>query len=989
MSKENREKLKKKLRFNITLLLIFILVMLGASLLMREQLIQNAKDMNYLLVNDYCNDEERGIKLYKNILKLCTIYIDSKEQSGESIEQIKNGLYPYLDGIYSLYDDEAIKSYGIIDGQIISNDSTYEEYNDGSYDYTQTDWYQGALKSNSHTYMTDAYTDNLTGKKIVTISRKAEHSDSVLAFDIFFDNYHIGDNSLNLSENAAYYLCDSNGTILYYQTKVYDNETDIQNFVSRIKDDVDMSSGTGYLETYRDALGDNRSAFTKELDNGWLIIYTIPQEEILGQLNLFYMIIGLIFFVGVIFISVLGMRDYHKEKKNQTLIDEKKSMALRTQIYQKTMRSTMIQYHFVCYIDLDNNRYRTVYPEEAEEAGVYTEIVKKLVDSDDYIVDDKENIIHFLSLDNIKKELEDKEYTEIRCQYKLSDKKMEHYLISLTVIERVDGHPVNVTLTLRSIENILKQEETQRDILMMAVKQAEAANAAKSDFLSNMSHDIRTPMNAILGMTAIAAMHIDDKERVMDSLNKITMSGKHLLGLINSVLDMSKIESGKVNLNEDEFNLSDSIQNLLTLYHDEMNYKNLHLKINITHVEHEQVIGDSQRLQQILVNILGNAVKYTEPDGKITIDIQEKKSNIIDKALYEFTFEDTGIGMDEEFLKHIFEPFARANDTRTTHIEGTGLGMAISKNIAKMMGGDILVESQLGIGSKFTVKVYLGINDVTEDALDMLVSLPVLVVDDEEVTCISACEILNSLQMKAEYVLNGDDAINKVATAHEEDNDFSLVILDWKMPGKDGVETAKGIRKIVGNDIPIIILSAYDWSEVEQEAIAAGVNAFIEKPLFKSRLTHVLTDVLGFSSEEKKYELEAYKKQDYNGKKVLLVEDNELNIEVAKEILEVVGLQVDEAHNGKEAVEKVMNSDVNYYSMIFMDIQMPIMNGYEATKAIRNNNREDLKNIPIIAMTADAFAEDARKAMNAGMNGHIAKPIDIAKLDKEIKKYIQ
>jgi signal transduction histidine kinase/CheY-like chemotaxis protein len=989
MSKENREKLKKKLRFNITLLLIFILVMLGASLLMREQLIQNAKDMNYLLVNDYCNDEERGIKLYKNILKLCTIYIDSKEQSGESIEQIKNGLYPYLDGIYSLYDDEAIKSYGIIDGQIISNDSTYEEYNDGSYDYTQTDWYQGALKSNSHTYMTDAYTDNLTGKKIVTISRKAEHSDSVLAFDIFFDNYHIGDNSLNLSENAAYYLCDSNGTILYYQTKVYDNETDIQNFVSRIKDDVDMSSGTGYLETYRDALGDNRSAFTKELDNGWLIIYTIPQEEILGQLNLFYMIIGLIFFVGVIFISVLGMRDYHKEKKNQTLIDEKKSMALRTQIYQKTMRSTMIQYHFVCYIDLDNNRYRTVYPEEAEEAGVYTEIVKKLVDSDDYIVDDKENIIHFLSLDNIKKELEDKEYTEIRCQYKLSDKKMEHYLISLTVIERVDGHPVNVTLTLRSIENILKQEETQRDILMMAVKQAEAANAAKSDFLSNMSHDIRTPMNAILGMTAIAAMHIDDKERVMDSLNKITMSGKHLLGLINSVLDMSKIESGKVNLNEDEFNLSDSIQNLLTLYHDEMNYKNLHLKINITHVEHEQVIGDSQRLQQILVNILGNAVKYTEPDGKITIDIQEKKSNIIDKALYEFNFEDTGIGMDEEFLKHIFEPFARANDTRTTHIEGTGLGMAISKNIAKMMGGDILVESQLGIGSKFTVKVYLGINDVTEDALDMLVSLPVLVVDDEEVTCISACEILNSLQMKAEYVLNGDDAINKVATAHEEDNDFSLVILDWKMPGKDGVETAKGIRKIVGNDIPIIILSAYDWSEVEQEAIAAGVNAFIEKPLFKSRLTHVLTDVLGFSSEEKKYELEAYKKQDYNGKKVLLVEDNELNIEVAKEILEVVGLQVDEAHNGKEAVEKVMNSDVNYYSMIFMDIQMPIMNGYEATKAIRNNNREDLKSIPIIAMTADAFAEDARKAMNAGMNGHIAKPIDIAKLDKEIKKYIQ
>jgi CheY-like chemotaxis protein len=497
-------------------------------------------------------------------------------------------------------------------------------------------------------------------------------------------------------------------------------------------------------------------------------------------------------------------------------------------------------------------------------------------------------------------------------------------------------------------------------------------------------------MNAILGMTAIAAMHIDDKDRVLDSLNKITLSGRHLLGLINSVLDMSKIESGKTSLNEEEFNLSTSIESLLALFRSQMAEKNLELKVHITKIKHENVIGDDQRLQQIFVNIMGNAVKFTPEGGKISMYIKEKKSKVSERGCYEFIFEDTGIGMKKEFVDKIFEPFTRAADSRTTKIEGTGLGMSIAVNIAHMMGGDIKVESELGKGSKFTVTVYLKINYATEEDLQKLANLPVLVVDDEEDACESACEILNSLGMKAEYVLRGDAAVETIQQVHEnqERDDFSVVILDWKMPEKDGLETAKEIRKVMGDELPIIILSSYDWADIEQEAAQAGINAFIEKPLFKSRLTHVLKEVLGiYQKEEKTSKLDELKQHDYTGKRVLVVEDIDLNMEVIGEILNMIGIDYESAVNGKEAVDKVLGQPEGYYDLIFMDIQMPVMNGYEATRKLRES-REDLKTLPIIAMTADAFADDVKKAKKAGMNGHIAKPIDIEKLEKTLEKWM-
>jgi CheY-like chemotaxis protein len=477
---------------------------------------------------------------------------------------------------------------------------------------------------------------------------------------------------------------------------------------------------------------------------------------------------------------------------------------------------------------------------------------------------------------------------------------------------------------------------------------------------------------------------------VADALNKITLSGKHLLGLINSVLDMSKIESGRISLVEEEFNLSDSIDSLVALFYTQMVAKHLELKVDLSPIEHEDVIGDDRRLQQIFINIMGNAIKFTPEGGKIFLRIREKPSHVAGSACYEFVFEDNGIGMEPDFIEKIFEPFARAPQSKGTYVEGSGLGMSIAVNIARLMGGDIRVESRPGKGSRFTVTVYLRINQVTPVDIHMLSELPVLVVDDEEIACESACEILKSLDMRAEYVLSGDEAVARISEAHRESEDFAVVILDWQMPGKDGIETAREIRAVVGDEIPIIILSAYDWSDIEQEATQAGVNAFIEKPLFRTRLTHVLTEILGTPrGTGSRTELDSYVQKNYAGRRVLLAEDNELNVEVARELLEMVGLEVEHVYNGKDALELVSGQPAGYYDLIFMDIQMPVMDGYEAAAAIRALGREDLKELPIIAMTADAFATDVKKALEAGMNGHIAKPIDIPKLEEVISEWLK
>lgn len=541
-------------------------------------------------------------------------------------------------------------------------------------------------------------------------------------------------------------------------------------------------------------------------------------------------------------------------------------------------------------------------------------------------------------------------------------------------------------------KDVTKQREEEfkeREALRAAYAAANRANRAKSDFLSRMSHDIRTPMNAIIGLTAIASTHLDDKERIMDCLSKITVSGKHLLGLINEVLDMSKIESGKIELQEEEFNLSDLIDNLLNICRPEIKMKKHDFSVLLGKIEHERVIGDSQRIEQAFMNLLGNAVKYTPEGGKIGLKISEKPTNKPRIGCYEFIFEDNGIGMSAEFQRRLFEPFERAEDERVQKQQGTGLGMTITKNIIQMMNGTIQVESELHKGSRFTVTFFLKLQDEEEIDYEQFIDLPVLVADDDEIACETTCEVLCQLGMRGEWVLSGQEAVERVVMRHKAENDYYAVILDWKMPEMDGVETTKEIRKHVGEDVPIIILSGYDWTDIEEEAREAGASAFISKPLFKTRLAYLFKELMGEKRERnKESSLQELEREDFSGHRALLAEDNELNAEIAMEIFGMTGLKVELAQNGKEAFEKMQQAEDDYYDIIFMDIQMPVMNGYESVRAIRGLDREYAKKVPIIAMSANAFAEDVQEARAAGMNEHVAKPLDFECLKKVLGKYL-
>jgi CheY-like chemotaxis protein/nitrogen-specific signal transduction histidine kinase len=533
-----------------------------------------------------------------------------------------------------------------------------------------------------------------------------------------------------------------------------------------------------------------------------------------------------------------------------------------------------------------------------------------------------------------------------------------------------------------------KAEIESHKALKDAYRAAENASRAKTEFLSNMSHDIRTPMNAIIGLTAIAGANIESQDRVVECLGKITKSSRHLLGLINEVLDMARIESGRISLAEEDFSLPELVDNLITLTKPAIDEHHHQLEVHIEHIEHEAVCGDSLRIQQVFVNLMSNAVKYTPDGGNITFTIKEKPNGFSELGCYEFSIEDNGIGMTPEFQKIMFEPFSRADDHRTTKVQGTGLGMAIARNIVNLMNGDIQVESAPNKGTKITVTVYLKLQENEKEQEKELLDLPVLVVDDDKTCCESTVATLQEIGIAGEWVLTGKEAVERCYAHHETNSDYFAVILDWKMPEMDGIATARKIRERVGEDVTIIILTSFDFSEIEEEARAVGVNAFMAKPLFRSRLTATLRQFTSGKQEKNaRNYLEDFAKENYAGKRILLVEDNELNREIATEIIGMTGVTIDIAENGKIAVEKVMEAPEKWYDLIFMDIQMPIMNGYEATAAIRSLAGSRGK-VPIIAMTANAFAEDVQLAKNTGMNEHIAKPLDLNKLNDVLKQWL-
>lgn len=532
-------------------------------------------------------------------------------------------------------------------------------------------------------------------------------------------------------------------------------------------------------------------------------------------------------------------------------------------------------------------------------------------------------------------------------------------------------------------EKLLKANGALRDAYAMAKQ----ANSAKTDFLSRMSHDIRTPMNAIIGMTAIAQAHIDDGARVDDCLKKIEVSGRYLLSLINEVLDMSKIESGKFVLAEENINISDLIETIMEIIRPVIKAKKHELKVDIFDIKHENVIGDSTRIQQAFVNILSNSVKYTPEGGHIEFIMREKPIHQNKIGCYEFVFRDDGIGMTKEFLEKIYEPFERATDVRLVKESGTGLGMSITKNIIEMMDGDISVESEVGKGTVFTVTIFLKLQENEEIYADMFAGMRALVADGDSVSCGKTCSLLTEIGVKAEGAFSGQETVDRIKSEKQSGAPFDFVLLDLYMEPMNGIETAAVISGTLGNEAPVMMLSGRDCTDAETEARAAGIGAFVAKPVFKSKLVSAIRSIYGEKRQGGK-SLDVISVNDFSGKRVLLVDDNELNREIAYEILGMTGLDVEMAENGQEAVDKFDASETGYYDLIFMDIQMPVMNGYNASAAIRRLPREDASEVPIVAMTADAFAEDVRAAKNAGMNDHIAKPLDFDRLTDVLRQWL-
>lgn len=589
----------------------------------------------------------------------------------------------------------------------------------------------------------------------------------------------------------------------------------------------------------------------------------------------------------------------------------------------------------------------------------------------------------------------------IKCVYVAPLPYSEWYLITTMsydamdgIIQKLDYNSLRVFLmviimmfTIFIVVFIVYYRITRFQMIEIDKARSEAirANKAKSEFLSNMSHDIRTPMNAIVGMTAIATANIDDRQQLMNCLKKITLSSRHLLGLINDILDMSKIESGKMTLNPDMVSLREAMDSIVTIIQPQIKSKNQVFDVFISNILAENVYCDGVRLNQVLINFLSNAYKFTPEGGEIHVYLsQEESPRGDDFVRVHFRVKDSGMGMAPEFQKKIFESFSREDSTRVHKTEGTGLGMAISKYIVDAMEGTIEVHSEVGKGTEFHVILDLEKATVKEEDM-VLPSWNMLLVDDDEQLCRETAEKLEELTIHCDWAVDGRTAIRMMEEHHNRQDAYQIVLLDWRMEGMNGIETARELRHKFGDEMPILIISAYDWSDIEEEAREAGISGFISKPLFKSTLYHGLLQYMGSSQE--KEEVQKAPSKDFSGVRILLAEDNDINYEIANELLTAIGIEIEWAQNGQICVDMFEKSDKGYYDAILMDIRMPIMSGYEAARKIRSLTRQDA-GLPIIAMTADAFSEDVKKCKECGMNDHTSKPIDMDILTRLLAKYL-
>ena len=663
--------------------------------------------------------------------------------------------------------------------------------------------------------------------------------------------------------------------------------------------------------------------------------------------------------------------------------DQKNREKKNAKHQMELLQALATDYSLVCFFDLDAGTGSALRNDDYD-GSLFGTIFSgnfvfgqcmELYARDFVYEEDRESFLRGFAQEKIREELQDKKTYYIKYRI-VREGIVEYFEVKVARVGIWDGH-YGVVVGFHSVDEEIRGEMKQREMLQAALSQANKANKAKSVFLSNMSHDIRTPMNAIVGFTSLAIKHIDRQEQVKEYLEKIMTSGNHLLSLINDVLDMSRIESGKIHLEEKVCSLPDIVHGLCSILQADIRAKQLELYIDTVDVLNEEIYCDQLRLNQVLLNLVSNSVKYTEPGGSINIRITEENNTDDGYAKYIFIVKDTGIGMSKEFLEHIFEPFEREENSTISGIQGTGLGMAITKNIVDLMGGEIKVESEQGEGTEFKVSFVFRLYSAAEKEYNIpeLKGCRALVVDSDINSCESVTHMLGQIGILAEWTESAEEAVNRTREAAASKEDYRLYVIGWMPPELEGIEIARQIRRETDEDVLILILTAYDWMDIEEEAKQAGVKAFCSKPLFMSELRECLYNVLyGNAVKSKDGEDKLGRLQ---GGRILLAEDVELNQEIAVEILGDAGFITEVACNGQIAVEMLEKSEPGYYQLVLMDIQMPVMNGYEATKAIRGLENKELASIPILAMSANAFEEDKQEALKSGMNGHIAKPIDI------------
>ena len=934
----------------------------------------------------------------ESIVHLTEIYHQANQSLHNLVSRNWSNMHLWAEYIHDIEDEEQIgyfitqakEEVGFTDFYFISRESSYQTVS-GETGYLD-------LKENLFNLI-------LNGQDVVVNSVIPGQSQMMMFFvPVFPGTYQgfayeaiaISFNNSDLVETlkisafdgqSSSYVIHPDGRVVVESTS--DHQSSIYNFLAMLKNNSTMSSDE--IAALKEDFTQGRSGATSfcvgnteyyliyepaNFDD-WIVLGFVPTGVVNDSMNnlqstTLLLVAGIMICLGIVILAFIIWQNRQKLKKKDTEI------LYREELFSKL--SVNVDDIFLM-LDADTFRVDYISPNIEKLIGVSEAEARADIRAMDHLVKEEDTVRVLDQLSNILPGQQgewDREYIHQRT----GEIRWFHVIALCSDIQGEKKY-------------ILVMSDRTRDkkinqALEDAVNAAQSANRAKSTFLSNMSHDIRTPMNAIIGFATLASANVGNTEKMKDYLSKILSSGNHLLSLINDVLDMSRIESGKIHLEESEVNLSDVLHDLKTIISGQIHAKQLELFMDTLDVVDEDVFCDKIRLNQVLLNLLSNAIKFTPPGGAVSVRVAQIHNAPEGKGLYELRVKDTGIGMSPEFAERIFEPFERERNSTVSRIQGTGLGMAISKNIIDMMGGTIEVHTEQGKGTEFIIRLELRLQSEHRaiETIKELEGLKALVVDDDFNTCDSVTKMLLRVGMRSEWTMSGKEAVLRAKQSIEINDVFYAYIIDWRLPDMNGIEVARRIRRL-NDDVPIIILTAYDWNDIEAEAREAGVTAFCSKPMFMSELRDTLLAALGHREIKEEQILPGVDEMNrFEGKRLLVVEDNELNREIAVEILEEYGFHIDTAENGAEALSIITSSRPGEYELVLMDIQMPVMDGYEATRCIRELDNPTLSAIPVVAMTANAFDEDRKSTAECGMNGFISKPINMDEVIQVLKNVL-